>query len=88
MKKGVLLLMACVMERCEGGGIVEIRAGGTTWWPAGGSHWQGATPDHGTTYVATQEEPDGKGVEFGERVTNGECRKGPRSAHHGPRPDA
>lgn len=73
--------------QCKGEEIVEIRAGDTIWCPAGESHWEGATPDHGMTYVATQEEPDGNGVEFGERVTDEEYRKGPPSAHHVPRPD-
>ena len=60
----------------EGGGIVEVRAGDVIWCPPGERHWEGATPDQAMTYVAVQEEPDGRGVRFGERVTDEEYRQG------------
>lgn len=63
--------------QCEGGAIVELRAGDLVWYPPGEKHWEGATPDQAMTYVAVQEEPEGQSVAFGERVTDEEYRKGP-----------
>ena len=60
----------------EGGEIVEIRAGDRVWCPPGQRHWEGATPDQAMAYVAIQEEPDGSAVEFGDKVTDDEFRKG------------
>ncbi len=65
--------------QCEGEDIVEIRAGDFIWFPPGQRHWEGATPDHAMTYVAIQEE-DGRIVEFREKVTDEEYRKGPPAA--------
>ena len=61
----------------EGEEVVEIRAGDVVWCPPGQRHWEGATPGHAMTYVAIQEEPDGKTVEFREKVTDEEYRKAP-----------
>ena len=64
----------------EGEETVEIRAGDVVWCPPGQRHWEGATPDEAMTYVAFQEEERGRGVEFGERVTDEEYRTGPPAA--------
>ncbi len=61
----------------EGEEIVEIRKGDRVWCAPGQRHWEGATPDQAMTYVAIHEEPDGRGVEFGEKVTDEEYRRGP-----------
>ncbi len=66
--------------QCEGGEIVEIRAGDVIWCPPGERHWEGATPDQAMTYIAVQEEPDGGGVEFVDRVTDEDYAKGPSVA--------
>ena len=63
--------------QCEGEEIVEIRVGDVVWCPPGKRHWEGATPDQAMTYVAVQEEPDGRGVEFGEKVGDEDYRKEP-----------
>lgn len=63
--------------QCEGEEIVEIRAGDIIWCPPGQRHWDGATPDHAMTYLAIQEAKDGRAVEFREKVTDEEYRKGP-----------
>ncbi len=60
----------------EGGEVIEIRAGDRIWCPPGQRHWEGATPDQAMTYVAIQEETDGSTVEFGDKVTDDEYRKG------------
>ena len=62
--------------QCGGEEIVEIRAGDMIWCPPGQRHWDGATPDHAMTYVAIHE----GAVEFREKVTDEEYRKGPSIA--------
>lgn len=62
--------------QCGGEGIVEIRAGDMIWCPPGQRQWQGATPDHAMAYVAIHEGT----VEFREKVTDEEYRKGPSTA--------
>ena len=59
----------------EGEEIAEVRAGDVIWFPPGQRHWEGATPAQAMTYVAVQEE-GGAGVQFLERVTDEEYRKG------------
>ena len=63
--------------------MVEVRAGDVVWFLPGERHWEGATPDHAMTYVAVQEEPDGRAIEFGERVTDHEYRLRPPSDSQG-----
>ena len=65
--------------QCEGEEIVEVRVGDFIWFPPGQRHWEGATPGHGMTYVALQEE-DGSVVEFWEKVTDEEYHAGPPAA--------
>ena len=60
----------------EGEDIVEVRAGDMIWCPPGQRHWEGATPDTGMSYVAIQEESEGKRVEFGAEVSDDDYRKG------------
>ena len=60
----------------EGEEIVEIRAGDIIWCPPKQRHWDGATLDHSITYIAVHEAENGNTVEFGEKVTDEEYRKG------------
>jgi quercetin dioxygenase-like cupin family protein len=62
--------------QCGGENIVEIRAGDMIWCPPGQRHWEGATPQHEMTYVALHE----GAVEFREKVTEEQYRKGPSTA--------
>ena len=73
----LIVLSGVGWAQSEGEEIVEIRAGDVVWCPPGRRHWDGATPDHAMTYVAIQEARDGRAVEFGEKVTDEEYRKGP-----------
>lgn len=61
----------------EGEAIVEIRAGDIVRCPPRQRHWDGATPDHALTYIAVHEAKGGRAVEFKEKVTDEEYRKGP-----------
>ena len=64
--------------QCEGGPIVEIRAGDVTWCPPGHKHWHGATPTTAMTHIALQEALNGKVVEWMEQVTDEQYGAGPR----------
>jgi quercetin dioxygenase-like cupin family protein len=66
--------------QCEGGPIVEIRAGDTLWCPPGHKHWHGATPTTAMTHIAVQEALDGVAVNWMEKVTDEEYLKGPQDA--------
>lgn len=78
---GQMLLVTSGVGWAQGEGeeIVEIRAGDILWCPPGQRHWDGATPTQAMTYIAIQEAQAGRAVEFGERVTDEEYRKGPQS---------
>lgn len=56
--------------QCEGGPIVEIRAGDVIWCPPGHRHWHGATATTAMTHIAIQEALDGRVVEWMEHVTD------------------
>ncbi|MFC0205738.1 (R)-mandelonitrile lyase [Novosphingobium soli] len=63
--------------QCEGGPIVELRAGDVVWCPPGHRHWHGATATTAMTHIAIQEALDGKMVEWMEHVTDAEYLAGP-----------
>ena len=62
--------------QCQGGPIVEIRAGDTVWCPPGHKHWHGATSTTAMTHIAIQEALNGKVVEWMEQVTDAEYLAG------------
>ena len=62
--------------QCEGGPVVEIRAGDVIWCPPAHRHWHGATPTSAMTHIAIQEALDGKMVEWMEHVTDEQYRAG------------
>jgi quercetin dioxygenase-like cupin family protein len=57
-----------------GGQIQEIRQGDVVWIPPGQKHWHGATPTTAMTHIAIQEQLDGKGVEWMEKVSDEQYR--------------
>jgi len=63
--------------QCEGGPVVEIRAGDVIWCPPGHKHWHGATPTTGMTHIAIQEALDGRFVDWMEQVTDAQYLAGP-----------
>ena len=63
--------------QCEGGPIVEIRAGDVIWCPPNHRHWHGATPTTAMTHIAIQEAIDGKFVEWMEHVADEQYLAGP-----------
>src|SRR5471030_1007735 len=54
----------------EGGPIEEIRPGDVVWFPAGEKHWHGASSTTAMTHIATQEQLDGKVVDWMEKVSD------------------
>jgi 4-carboxymuconolactone decarboxylase len=59
-----------------GGPIEEIRRGDVVWIPPGLKHWHGATATTSMTHIAIQEQLDGKGVEWMEKVSDEQYGKG------------
>lgn len=58
----------------EGGPVREILAGDVISVPPGEKHWHGATRDHVMSFLAVQEERDGKVVEAMEPVSDEQYR--------------
>ena len=56
------------------GPVEEIRPGDVVWFPPGEKHWHGASPTTALTHIATQEQLDGKNVEWMEQVSDDEYR--------------
>lgn len=53
----------------EGGPVEEVHPGDVVWFEPNEKHWHGATATNGMTHLATQENLDGKVVEWMEKVT-------------------
>jgi quercetin dioxygenase-like cupin family protein len=54
-----------------GKSVQEIRPGDTVWCPPGVKHWHGAAPKTAMTHMAvTGTQPDGKNVEWMEKVSD------------------
>ena len=54
----------------DGGPIEEIHPGDVVWFPPGEKHWHGAASDDALVHIATQEQLDGKAVDWLEKVTD------------------
>jgi quercetin dioxygenase-like cupin family protein len=50
--------------------VQEIRPGDVVWIPPGQKHWHGATTTTAMTHIATQEQIDGKAVDWLEQVSD------------------
>jgi quercetin dioxygenase-like cupin family protein len=58
------------LVRRWGGPVEEIRPGDVVWFEPGEKHWHGASPTHAMTHIATQEQLDGKTVDWLEKVSD------------------
>ncbi len=56
--------------QCDGCPIEEIRPGDVVWFAPGEKHWHGASPTTAMTHIATQEQLDGKVVDWMEHVSD------------------
>jgi len=57
-----------------GGPVEEIRPGDVIWFPPGEKHWHGAAPTAAMTHIAIAEWPNGKVVEWMEKVSDEQYR--------------
>ncbi|MHC2620261.1 quercetin dioxygenase-like cupin family protein [Bradyrhizobium huanghuaihaiense] len=60
----------------EGGPVEEIRPGDVVWFPPGLKHWHGASPTTAMTHIAIQESVGGKNVDWMEKVSDEQYRRG------------
>ncbi len=54
----------------EGGPVEEISQGDVVWFPAGETHWHGASPETAMSHIAIQESIDGSPVTWMEKVSD------------------
>jgi quercetin dioxygenase-like cupin family protein len=78
----LVVTAGCGWTQCDGGPIVEIKAGDVIWCPPGQKHWHGATPTTAMTHIAIQEGLDGVAVVWLEKVTEEDYLAGPKEASH------
>ena len=52
-----------------GGSVVEVRPGDAVWFPPGVKHWHGATTTSAMTHIALSGIPEGKSVQWMEKVS-------------------
>jgi quercetin dioxygenase-like cupin family protein len=70
----LIVTMGCGRAQREGGPIEEIRPGDVVVFAPGEKHWHGAAPTTAMTHIAIQEAPEGKAVEWMEKVTDEQYR--------------
>ena len=66
----LIVLSGIGLAQREGGAIEEIRPGDIVWIAPGEKHWHGASPTMAMTHIATQEELNGKVVDWMEKVSD------------------
>ena len=66
----LIVTAGCGRVQHEGGPIEEIHPGDVVWIPPGEKHWHGAAPSTAMTHIATQEQLDGKVVDWLEHVSD------------------
>lgn len=66
----LIITAGCGWVQREGDAVEEVHPGDVVWFEANGKHWQGATSTTGMTHIATQENLNGKVVEWMEKVAD------------------
>ena len=64
LRQTLIVTAGCGRVHRWGGPIEDIRPGDMIWFPPGEKHWHGATPTTAVTYIAIQEQLDGKVVDW------------------------
>ena len=64
LRQTLIVTAGCGRVQRWGGPIEDIRPGDVIWFPPGEKHWHGATPTTAVTYIAIQEQLDGKAVDW------------------------
>jgi quercetin dioxygenase-like cupin family protein len=72
----LIVVSGCGRVQREGGPIEEIRPGDVIWFAPGEKHWHGAAPTTAMTHIATQEQLNGKVVDWLEHVSDEQYPKG------------
>ncbi len=70
----LIVTAGCGRAQRWGGPVEEIRPGDVIWFPPGEKHWHGATRTTAMTYIAIQEQLDGKTVDWMEQVSDEEYK--------------
>ncbi|MDE3184089.1 MAG: cupin domain-containing protein [Bacteroidota bacterium] len=68
----LIITAGCGWVQREGGSVEEVRPGDIVWFEPNEKHWHGATSTTGMTHIATQENLNGKVVEWMEKVSDEE----------------
>lgn len=71
----LIVTAGCGWVQREGGLKQEIHPGDVIWFEPNEKHWHGATATTGMTHIATQENLNGKVVEWLEKVTEEQYKK-------------
>jgi len=71
----LIITSGCGWAQREGGPIEEIHPGDVIWFSPGEKHWHGATPTTAMTFIAIQEQLDGKVVDWIEKVTDDQYKR-------------
>ena len=66
----LIVISGCGLVQREGGSIEKIYPGDVVWFAPNEKHWHGATANNGMTHIATQENLNGKVVDWMEKVTD------------------
>jgi quercetin dioxygenase-like cupin family protein len=66
----LIVTSGCGWVQSEGDVKEEIRPGDVVWCQPKEKHWHGATPTTAMTHIAIQEQIDGKGVDWMEKVSD------------------
>jgi quercetin dioxygenase-like cupin family protein len=59
----------------DGGPVEEIRPGDVVWFEPNEKHWHGASPTVAMNHIATQEQLNGKVVDWMEKVSDEQYRR-------------
>ena len=71
----LIVLAGCGWVQRHSGPIEEIHPGDVVWISPGEKHWHGATPTTAMTHIATQENLNGKVVDWMEKVSDEQYKK-------------
>jgi len=71
----LIVITGCGWVQRDGGPIEEIHPGDVVWISPGEKHWHGATSTTAMTHIATQENLNGKVVDWMEKVSDEQYKK-------------
>jgi quercetin dioxygenase-like cupin family protein len=76
----LVVTAGCGWVQREGGTIEEIRPGDVVWFPAGETHWHGATATTAMSHIAVTEKLNGVVVDWLEHVSDAQYGAGTTGA--------